>query len=390
MAKKAPPTKTRAEAPPVTAPEVALPFNPTMGTGDMIQMDMPPRVGQMLMPSNPASDIGEANARAMIVASMETVRGAMMMAREFPRDEKQAYQSIMGACMVPSFAEKGLYSWDQGKGKTAQKIEGPTVYMMKEISRRWGHIHSGAHLVADSPEQRTLRCFARDLQTGTFFEFDVTFAKVIFRKFGDNREGGEWRNADERELLQLTNAQGSRGIRNAIRSVVPDFIVSEAIGQVKATMNAAVKKDPKGFLKALLVRFETLGIEANEIEDFVGFDLEKLNADQLRYLANVAGAVEDGVPWTDYLAKKATKEKVAGTTPPKSAKELKERIAQKAAGTLKPDADPTPPEPETKDKKEPDKKETKPATRKEEPKKDAPPPKNNQGEAPPKSDADES
>lgn len=371
MAKKPSPKRTSNE-PQVMTPEVLPPLNPLMGTGEMIAMESSPMAGQMLLPSNPASEVGEAQSRSMIVAAMETVRGAMTMAREFPRNEKQAYQSIMGACMVPAFAEKALYSWAQGKGKNAKQIEGPTVYMMKEISRRWGHIHSGAHLVADSAEQRTLRCFARDLQTGTFFEMDVTFAKVIYRTFGDGREGGEWRNADERELLQLTNAQGSRGVRNAIQSIIPDFVVSEAVNKVKEVKNAAIKRDPKGFLKALLVRFEALGIGSTEIEDFVGFELEKLNADQLRYLANVAGAVEDGTPWADYLQKKAVKEKVAGTTPPKTAKELKDRIAEKAAGTRAPDPDPKPA-----DKKEPAATRKPDAPQKEEPKKDAP--KNNQG-----------
>jgi len=362
---------------PARTPELLPPLNPLMGTGEMIAMEGNPMAGQMLMPSNPAADVGEAASRSMIVAAMETVRGAMTMAREFPRDEKRAYQAIMGACSVPVFAEKALYSWSQGKGKNAKQIEGPTVYMMKEISRRWGHIHSGAHLIADTAEQRTLRCFARDLQTGTFFEFDVTFAKVVFRTFGDSREGGEWRSCDERELLQLTNAQGSRGVRNAIQSIIPDFVVSEAVAKVKEIMRAQIKKDPRGFLKALLVRFEALGVEAGEIEDFVGFDLEKLNADQLRYLANVAGACEDGAPWTSYLEKKAVKEGVAGNVPPKTAKELKERIAQKAAGTRAPD------EPKKDAKKEPQKKED---VKKE---KDAAP-KNNQGQAPQRGDADES
>lgn len=385
MAKKAARTPAaRNEASPVMTPEILPPLNPLMGGGgSMVAMEGSPMAGQMLLPSNAAGDVGEAQSRSMVVASMEMVRGAMQMAREFPRNENLAYQTIMGACTVPAFAEKALYSWSTGKGKNTKLIEGPTVYMMKEISRRWGHMHSGFHLVADSADKRTLRCFARDLQTGMFFEFDVTFAKVLFRHFGDGREGGEWRNCDERELLQLTNAQGSRGVRNAIQSVIPDFVVSEAMNKVKEVKTAAIKQDPKGFLKMLLVRFDALGISATEIEDFVGFELAKLNADQLRYLSNVAGAVEDGTPWTDYLNKKAVKEKVAGASPPKTAAELKDRIAQKAAGTLKPDADP---DPKKDGKKDATKKDA--AAKKEEPPKDAP--KNNQGEASPRGDADES
>lgn len=347
MAKKSSNQKTKPAAPTsdvVNPPAKVVP--PLTGSIAPAQtaIETSPLASKMIMPAGGnASEVAESQSRAMVVASMEMIRGSMQMAREYPRNEMGAYARILGACTVPSFAEKGLYSWDVGK----DKIEGPTVYLLKEIAKMWGNNWSGFNLIADSHEARTLRCFAWDLERGVRFEADATFSKVVFRKYGGNREGGEWRTADERELLQLTNAMGSRGVRNCIQSVVPDYIVSEAIAKVKETQQAEIQRDPKAFLKQLVFRFGQVGVTDVELADFVGFELLKLNAEQLRYLNGVIATLEDGsFAWTEYLAKKAKKEGVAGDSPPKTSAELKDRIAsKKAAGKTPEPAKPDPARP---------------------------------------------
>lgn len=330
MAKKQatkPATTTLEQLPDATA------FNPLPG-GELISMESDVTARQMLMPaSGGASEMAESASRAIVAGTLEMVRTAMMMAKEFPRNEMKCYTAILGACTVPSFAEKAIYEWEQGSGKNRQVIEGPTVHLLKEIGRQWGNVRSGAHMIADTINQRTLRCYAWDLQTGNYFECDVTFGKVVFRKYGGDREGGEWRQTNEQELLGLNNAQASRGVRNCLKSVIPDFVVSEAMLKCRETMQAKIKADPKGFLKNLIVRFQALGISVEEIEGFVGFDLEKLDAKQLKYLSGVASAIDDGsMSWQEYIAKKAAKEGVTGESPPKSVDELKQRIADVASG----------------------------------------------------------
>ena len=250
----------------------------------------------------------------------------MILARQFPRVESAAGGKLVARCANMALAEKAVYSFKRG-GTT---VEGPSIRLAEAIVQCWGNMRSGAYLVADGPEYRTMRCWAMDLETGNKQELDVTFAKLIQRKQG--RAGKTfWVEPDARDLMELTNREAAKGRRNCIIGLVPRELVLQAMKQAKDTKLAGIKQDPDGYLRSLIARFNVLGIDARELEAFVGRPLGQLNADlqALEYLGSVAAGLEEGQPWKAYLEKLAKHESVKGKVA--SAQELRSKIAARAS-----------------------------------------------------------
>ena len=65
--------------------------------------------------------------------AMTEVQGMMLLAKQFPRDEMQAFQKAMLACQRPEFAEKATYSY----ARSSETISGPSIRLAEELARCW-------------------------------------------------------------------------------------------------------------------------------------------------------------------------------------------------------------------------------------------------------------
>src|SRR5690625_3214268 len=80
----------------------------------------------------------EVGAASAVAREEAELKGAIFLAREFPRDEFKAYNQIVKTCARPNFAENALYSFPRG----GQTVKGPSVQLAREIARCWGNIRS--------------------------------------------------------------------------------------------------------------------------------------------------------------------------------------------------------------------------------------------------------
>lgn len=275
--------------------------------------------GEIAMKSN-------AIANAMAAGAMAEIRLAMQMALENPRNESHAIGRVTKCCKRFAFAERALYSFPRG-GTT---VSGASIRLAEEMAKCWTNLRWGFYVVLDEGQKRTVRGWAWDLEANAKKEIDLTFDKLIYRK----NQG--WITPDERDLLELTNRQGSKAVRNAILGLLPWDIVQDAMSICRQTVQEGIKDDPDKFSKNMIQAFQLeLGISGSELVNYVGFPLEQMTPAQLTNMRELYRAIKDGeTTWQDAVGRLAQEEGLT-SAPPKTASEMRKWLHEKAQNELK-------------------------------------------------------
>lgn len=282
---------------------------------------------------------------ALAAQAVAQVSLAMQFALAHPRNEDHARGKMEVFTQRAQFAEKGTYCFPRGN----TTVVGAGIVLAKELAKVWGNIQSGSFVIEDKDDERTLRCWAWDLEINYRKEQDVNFKKLIYRRPDKNGKGGGWTVPDERDLLELTNRQGSKGERNCILSVLPYDLVQDAVKNCRDTVKETIKKDPEAFKKNLVKSFASMGVSGEELTAYVGHPLAQITEHQKELLAELKGiyvALRDGdAIWADVVAEKWGKMGRTGEAP-STAKDLREKVRAEAAGLAddKPAAEKPPPE----------------------------------------------
>jgi len=233
------------------------------------------------------------------------VQASMAIAKRFPRNELAAFGKAMESMKRPSMAAIAKYSFPRG----GSKIEGPTVYLMRELARLWGNIDHGFVIVEDDAEIRHVRAIAWDLETNTRVVQDAVFKKLIYRK----KEG--WVVPDERDLRELTNRQGAIAERNCIKHVLPADLTEDALAAAAETMRLEVKRDPSASLKKLVTAFGSMGIGVEALEAHLSHPLKECTEAEIVSLREVYSGIKSGdAKWSELAGKKEQPQVVKGDT----------------------------------------------------------------------------
>lgn len=285
---------------------------------------------------------------AMSSAAVEEVRAAFTMARTFPRDEDLARQKVIKVCKSPVFVakSKAMYKFKVG----GSEVTGLSINVAKEMARAMGNMRYGSYIIHDTVDDRTIRCWAIDLESNTRSEVDDTFRKMVFRKNKSQdpteNAGGYWKPVDERELLMLSNLKASKGIRNCILNLVPFEIREVAIETIGKTVQDKAAEDPGAFLRELKDGFAEHNVRPDELRDYcLAFkqDLDKLPPKWMSYLRSVLNGLDAGESsWGEYLSKAADKLELKGGAV--TANDLASKVAAKAASVTAEKKDDTPPQ----------------------------------------------
>jgi hypothetical protein len=276
---------------------------------------------------------------AMSSAAIEEIRAAFTMARQFPRDEDLARQKVIKICKSPVFVanHKAMYKFKIG----ATWVTGLSINVAKEMARSMGNMRYGYYVIHDTPDSRTIRAWAFDMESNTKNEIDDSFSKTVWRRNKDENgraaEGGYYKPVDDRELLMLTNLKGSKAIRNCLLNLMPFEMKEVAADTIEKTIESRATSDPASFLRELKDEFGDYNIEPAELRDYCqsfGQDLERLTPKWLTHLKTVAAGLSEGSSWNDYLTKAAEKKGITG--PITSASDLASKIAAKAAQVTTP------------------------------------------------------
>lgn len=223
------------------------------------------------------------------------VQASIILAKQFPRDQRAAYERIMIACQRPSLAESALYSYS--KGGTA--VTGPSIRLAEAIAQSWGNLSFGIKELEQRNGESTVLAYAWDMETNTRQE------KVFQVKHIRSTKKGTYALDDPREIYELTANQGARRLRACILGVIPGDVIDAAVDQCENTMKAKADVSTEG-IKKLLAAFEPLGVTKTQIEARIQRNLDSITPAQVVGLKKIYASLRDGMSsvgdWFDMAA----------------------------------------------------------------------------------------
>lgn len=239
--------------------------------------------------SNPTTEIAKSSAdHAAIAREQHEIQGKMTLAKQFPRDESNAYTDLMAACRRPRFSEGAVYRFPRG----GSSIEGPSVKLAREAARCWGNIYSGSKIVSSDEERTLLESFAIDLQSNTSKSTQISFKNLVQRK------GKGWVKPDERDYRELVNKNAAILERNAILQLIPPDVVDDAMEEAKKTNTKAAKgevgQDRDASIRRIVLAFGGHGVKKEHIEKFLGYELDGIAPEDLTKLRDIYSSIADG------------------------------------------------------------------------------------------------
>lgn len=216
------------------------------------------------------------------------LKAAIVLARQFPRNEFQAAAKITRACQRPSFAESCVYTFPRGE----TTVEGPSVDLAREAARCWGNVRFGLRVVTADKEWVHIKGWAMDVETNNYREAEDKFERLIFRK------GKGWIEPDERDLRELVNRRGAICVRNSILQLLPPDLIDDAVREAKLTMRKAASgelaQDRDSAIRRMAVAFQSIGVTVDMLEDKLGHGIGLMSTDELADMRGIYKSIADG------------------------------------------------------------------------------------------------
>ena len=184
-------------------------------------MNYPVAEQQFAAPAAPTpAFIGQGTAVEQSRAVAE-VQAAVIVARQFPRNEALAVQKMRTAFRQQTLAARSFFRFNRGDGN----VNGETIQFARELARCWGNIHHGLNELRrdDAAGESEMQAWAWDLESNerastTFVVPHVRFTKTSGRKPLE----------DPRDVYENNTNNGARRLREMIFSVLPDWYREQA------------------------------------------------------------------------------------------------------------------------------------------------------------------
>lgn len=285
--------------------------------------------------SNPmGGGSGPQSAMVTATASREAqeVQAMMVIAKRFPRDQRQAMDRILAACTRPTLAESAMYTYNRG----GTDVTGPSIRLAECIAQQWGNIEYGIRELEQRDGESTVEAFAWDTETNT------RQVKVFQVKHERHTKRGSYKLDDPRDVYEMVANQGARRLRACILGIVPGDVVDAAVGQCEVTMTTREKVTPERIATMLEV-FGKWGVTKEQIEKRIQRRLDAMTPGLLVQLGKIANSLRDGMSApADWFEMPTTETPGApAATPSRAAAKLAAKKAAEPA-PAEPAADPKP------------------------------------------------
>jgi hypothetical protein len=229
-------------------------------------------------------------AQASSSREMEEVKGAIFLAKQFPRNVFQAEQRIMDACKRTSLAETAIYQFPKG----GTKVTGPSIRLAEVVAQNWGNIDFGIKELEQRDGESQVMAYAWDLETNT------RQTKVFTVKHSLHTKSGIKKLTDPRDIYEMVANQGSRRVRACILGVIPGDVIENATNQCKQTLAGASDKPLKDRVAGMLKHFkENYGVTQEMIEERFGYNVDSFTEIDLVNAKSIINSLKDGMAKAD-------------------------------------------------------------------------------------------
>lgn len=281
-----------------------------------------------------ASELAVADTAATAVAAQAKalVEARYIMALRRPRDMDVVREKMMKECCRPSFAAVARYVKPIGQDRSKWPA-GPSIRFAEAAVRCMGNVTVETMTVYDDREKRIVRVMVTDLEANVPYSQDITIAKTIERRkkkdgdtvistrlnsYGDTVYILE---ATDDDIINKQQALISKAIRTQGLRLIPGDIVDECMDQVMVTQSSTDAEDPDAAKRKLFDAFNSVGVRAEQLKEYLGHDAASLAPKELSDLRALYAAIRDGeANWRDVMDTKAAGEaKAAGIDTVKAA-----------------------------------------------------------------------
>lgn len=214
------------------------------------------------------------------------VQGALVVAKQSPRDEIAARARVEAACQNQYLAEHAFFRFTRG----GQQVSGPSVHLAREIARCWGNIDYGIAELArdDATGSSEMMAWAWDLETNA--RVVNTFISPHRR---DTRQGAVDL-TDMRDIYENNANAGARRLRECIFAVLPKSLVEEAKTLCLRTLEQGGGVPIEDRRKRLLEAFAEIGVTRRQIERKMGRAADRLTAHDIGMMQVLYRSIRQG------------------------------------------------------------------------------------------------
>lgn len=229
----------------------------------------------MLYPEQNTNPIAQLSEKSQ--AEIYQNRDRMVMARQTRRNEADCIERIRQACRIPEIAEAAEWT-------VPNRGNGPTIHLMEEISRLWGHMDTGYEILESTDTWSKVRVYAHDIENDNKRTVDITVKHLRYTKNGIT----PLTNPDD--IYGLISNRVSRVLRECIRRLVPRYVVEMA----RATAREALTQGGGFDMTRLINAFGGIGVTAAQLEAFLNGPVSGATADEIARLREIYNAIKEG------------------------------------------------------------------------------------------------
>jgi hypothetical protein len=265
------------------------------------------------MPPAPTPDrVGQGTAVEQSRAVAE-VQAAVLVARQFPRNEAAAVTKMRTSCAQPALAQRAFFRYPRG----GENVTGETIQLAKELARCWGNLQFGvAELRRDDEyRQSEMQAWAWDMESNerastTFIVPHARWAK-----------GKAQQLADFRDIYENNANNGARRLREMIFTVLPVWFIEQAKQVCQQTLSGGNSDVPRATRIADAIKaFEGIGVTTDQVEAKLGRSSDKWTDIDLGQLQVVFQSIRAGEVTVDeeFPPQRVTADELTGGAPGQS------------------------------------------------------------------------
>lgn len=249
---------------------------------------MSDNIFSMTTGSSREGGLAQVNAATAMATTRQAqeVQAAMVVAKQYPRNESLAEARILNACRRPTLAEKAIYEFPRG-GST---VKGPSIDLARTIAQAWGNIDFGFFETERRNGESSVTAYAWDLETNTRESRLFTVPHVR------ETQKGNYALKDPRDIYEAVANQAARRVRACILSIVPADIVEEAQIECEKTLRNGSKKPIEERRAEMAEAFDAgYGVTVDALEGYVGKRIDAFTEADIVRLGKIFRALEEGV-----------------------------------------------------------------------------------------------
>lgn len=227
------------------------------------------------------------NAGAVTIESSRAIaeaQGKLIIAKNFPRNEYEAYAKAIEACKRKSLAEKAIYSYPRGK----ETITGPSIRLAEELARCWGNIDFGIKELSQKEGESEMQAYCWDMETNTMSSQTFVVAHVRDTKYGAKKL------TEQRDIYENNANMAGRRLRARILAVLPPDLVDKAVLECRKTLSGNNDTPISDRIKGMVIAFEKFGIKVDTIEKRLGRKIDSMTNEDITEYVGIYNSLKDG------------------------------------------------------------------------------------------------